>query len=306
MAVRIKRVLSVGIAAAFFTCMATVVAAQGFSVGYQFQHLSASGDNVNAPTSLNVDVGFPVSSQVDEIGQMDRSRKSESNSAFSAMAQGASRDRESHWGVSVTVAPSWQARQTFLPLFERDPVVGSGSDFEIGFVHGRDLGGEWGVSLAWKRFKDGLTSGRVAPSCLGPLGCVLEGTVYATRDTSLFGLSVHKFVPFVTIKRRAQVGLNFAGGIAQVRGQADRHVYGYEFVNDPRGLTVGVTPTDHVDSVDAREIFISRLKSLPLFKIEVAGAALIAPGLKVRVGAGLNLPSYSAVSVSVSYLIGAK
>lgn len=53
-------------------------AAQELSVGYQFQRLSASGDNVNLPVGVNFDVAFPIVEQLEILGQVDWSRKTES------------------------------------------------------------------------------------------------------------------------------------------------------------------------------------------------------------------------------------
>jgi len=49
-------------------------------VGYQWQHLSCSGcEGVNMPFGLNFDVGGRVMPNLDVIGQVDWSRKSESS-----------------------------------------------------------------------------------------------------------------------------------------------------------------------------------------------------------------------------------
>ena len=44
----------------------------------------------------------------------------------------------------------------------------------------------------------------------------------------------------------------------------------------------------------------------PLFKLEIVGAVIAAPGLKITFGGGLNAPSTFAFSVGAVYLIGAK
>src|SRR5262245_2380237 len=44
---------------------------------------------------------------------------------------------------------------------------------------------------------------------------------------------------------------------------------------------------------------VGKLDKLPLFKVEVADAAILAPGVKLRVSGSLNNPSYPAVKPSV-------
>jgi hypothetical protein len=57
---------------------AVPASAQNVSFGYQFQHLSNGGDGFNMPLGLNVDAAVPVGSRLSIVGQVDWSRKSES------------------------------------------------------------------------------------------------------------------------------------------------------------------------------------------------------------------------------------
>lgn len=60
-------------------------------------------------------------------------------------------------------------------------------------------------------------------------------------------------------------------------------------------------------NVDATELlrFVGPdLKWLPLGRFEIAGTALVMPGLKVRAGGGLNLPGTQKVNLNVIYMFG--
>jgi len=217
----------------------------------------------------------------------------------------AQRDR-SGWGVSASFAPVWRVPPEAEILFEVEPVDIQGSEFRIGIVRGRDLGGDWGVSFVRKRIKDGSTIGAASEQCFGPIGCGLAGHQYVYEDVRLTGVEIHKFVTFVTIKQRVQVGMNFAGGVARFKGRTVEYLYD-PFVRSAEGFILSATtqqPTVVMDGPQPRDLFI--IKPVPLAKVEIGVAGILAPGLKVRVSGGLNIPGYHVGSVTVQYLFGTR
>lgn len=214
-------------------------------------------------------------------------------------------DGNSHFGVVVGFGLPSSAQDSLKILFDAERIDIRSRDFEIGVTRGRDLGGDWGVSYSQKSFKDGSVVDRTQEICgfFGSAGCPAIGTKYVLRNVQLRGVSFHRFVPFVTIARRAQVGITFAGGVAQVKGMAEQHDF-----YPASGVFRNTAPpiVEEVTMVPGNEAFMGGTKTIPLWRIEVTGAAILAPGLKVKFGTGLNFTNYPAASVSVSYLIGAR
>jgi hypothetical protein len=158
------------------------------------------------------------------------------------------------------------------------------------------FGGDWGVSLIRKRFRDGSTSLVDLDSGCAGTPC---GTFYTTTsDTSLLGVEVHRFVSFATIKQRVQIGLNIGGGVGRMRGSIAR------LTRQPVGFSDIIQSEDTVEASELFQPAGTQLKAVPLARLELAVAGIVAPGLKVRVGGGLNLPGYSRVSMDIVYLFG--
>lgn len=220
-------------------------------------------------------------------------------------------DEQSHFGVVVNFTKPWIVSENLKALFGADSLdVHGGSDFEIGFIRGRDLGGDWGISLVHKSIRDGSVVERgTYESCFGQFGCALNGNRYYARGVSLFGVEIHKYIPFAVIKKRAQIGMNFGGGIAKINGYTEWHALYPDFVTVPGGLgrIVSIKQGENVSQAPASWFFLGELDSnkAPLAKVEIAAAALIVPGLKVRVNWGLNFPA-TTLNVTASYLFGAK
>jgi hypothetical protein len=210
-------------------------------------------------------------------------------------------DRRSHFGVIATFSPSSDLRDKFKMLFDAERFDISSQDFEIGVVvRGRHLGGDWGVSYVQKKYKEGSFADNTEDVCFQ--SCFRSGTLSIFHDVQLRGVSIHKFAPFVTIKRRAQIGLNFSGGVAQAHGHAERHEFDAQF--SPPNSNV---QTESATEIDAKDLFADgEISTIPIWKVEIVGALLVAPGLKVRVGGGLNFTNYPAASVSAVYLFGSK
>ena len=214
----------------------------------------------------------------------------------------------SHWGVVVAFTPEWTvAEGVFQDLFEATPNNLTGSEFQIGIARGRTQSGDWGVSLVRRKVKQGSTIGAREEQCdvgsPNTQGCFVFGNVYTYDDVMLTGFEVHKYVPFVTIKRRLQIGMNFSGGMGVYSGTATETTYDSEFVFVPPSSTrIVEKPPVITPNIDAKTLFV--MERVPLGKLELAVAGILAPGLKVRVGYGLDFPGYPVFSVAGVVLFG--
>src|SRR5690348_3554799 len=63
--------------------------------------------------------------------------------------------RVSHWGVLVSVSPSWYLPGSITDGVAKDGggLVVVGSQFEIGIVRGRTTSGDWGVTFVHQPVK---------------------------------------------------------------------------------------------------------------------------------------------------------
>jgi len=210
----------------------------------------------------------------------------------------ASAQDSSHWGVVVSVDPSWS-----VPSAVGNAVGGTidlrGSDFAIGIARGRELGGDWGVSYVRKTLSDDSRIGDVSSQCGFANGCFLSGESLQFKGTTLSGLELHKYVNFVTIKGRAQIGMNFAGGFAKVSGSQERHVFDADIIGSDR--TGPIARQRETVTTEPADLGLS---TFPLLKIQLAVSAIVAPGLKIRAAGGLNAPGTETFSVTAVYLFG--
>jgi hypothetical protein len=221
-----------------------------------------------------------------------------------ASAQNSGADA-SHWGVSFSVTPKWEMANKLKSLIEEDNAVVdiTVSEVTVGLVHGRQLGGDWGVSFVRKPFKDGSGIVKNDQQCFQSNICFPSTESDVMQGVRLTGVEVHKFIKFVNIKNRVQLGLNIAGGIASVKGTIVETKDETVVTNfNPQTGTTTTTRRHTVENHDAAEELVSKF---PLAKVEAEAAILVAPGLKLKVAGGLNFPAYSA-RVGVVYLIGAK
>ncbi|HXI27807.1 MAG TPA: hypothetical protein VNG89_05285 [Vicinamibacterales bacterium] len=207
----------------------------------------------------------------------------------------------SHWGMSVTLTPNWS-----VPARVGDALGGTidlqGSDVNVGFVHGREFGGDWGVNFVRKNVKDGSTANDLSQDCSFANGCVQSGESITYTDTRLTGIEVSKYVNFATISRRVQIGMTFAGGIASVSGTQVKREFSADFVGvAPGGAPVGrQTQTVTVAPADFG------VSPFPLVKIQLAVGVLATHGVKLRVAGGLDTPGVSIFSITGVYLFGAR
>jgi hypothetical protein len=174
-------------------------------------------------------------------------------------------------------------------------------------VRGKQFGGDWGVSLISKKFKEGSTVTRESEVDL------LQGTFpalygFTTQNTSLLGVEAHKYANFATIKDRVQIGMVFGGGIGQLRGNVDRNAVVYDGTGTGDNLGQEIMSYDDV-GIPATELFAPlgfEIEWVPLFRTELAVTGMVAPGLKVRASGGFSMPGMQLFSVNAIYYFGAR
>lgn len=198
----------------------------------------------------------------------------------------------SHWGAQVSLVPSWTMAQSIKDLLadENSVINIDGSEFEIGFVRGSRLGGDWGVSFVRKPFEDGSGETTSDLDCFNQAQTICRPRieVTATQDVILTGVEVHWFVRFVNIKDRVQIGMNVAGGIAQTSGQVVRTTDSFEPTGFNQNGPTGFRPVHTVETIDAKdELF----PYFPQAKVEAVGSVIVAPKFKIQVAYGLNFPA---------------
>jgi hypothetical protein len=221
----------------------------------------------------------------------------------------ASAQNASHWGVVVSFAPehSWKVipKMTEFLFDPGEHVDVRSTDFRIGIARGRDLGGDWGVSYVRRNIADGSRFENTTEICTGNTQCVTALSEFAlTRGVTQIGVEVHKFIPFVTIKRRAQIGLNVAGGVSKFEGSVEFHEFDTDFTFDPR---TGQVTNRRVESVSSRPMSdIPTFSPFPFGRVEAAVAVILAPGVKIRGSGGFDFPGYTMFSITGVFLFGAR
>jgi hypothetical protein len=214
--------------------------------------------------------------------------------------------QESSWGVSGSFVPSWTVpRDNALSkaMFGADTLDIAGSEFRVGFVRGRMLGGDWGVSFVRRKLKDGST---ISSDLYNDpqLPALTQGEFTTLRNVELKGVEVHKFTPFGTIAKRVQIGLLFGGGIASSKGELDTRTVSVDYRFS--GNQMVMIPVETRETLDAKELVFPGNGLVPLGRLEVAVAGIVAPGLKVRASGGMAFPGMHTFSIAGVYLIGAK
>lgn len=184
----------------------------------------------------------------------------------------------SRWGIQASFVPSWSVPDAAKPLFDADTLTVEGTEIRVGVVRGRTLGGDWGISYVQKWLDDGSFA---------------DSSDFTRRTTGVTvrGVAIDKFAPFGTIKERVQVGIIFGIGAGQASGtvqQLDKHT----------GLT-GEIDSKHFFSPMGEEIAV-----VPLARLELAVAAIVMPGLKIRASGGVNYPGVATISLGAVYLFG--
>lgn len=214
--------------------------------------------------------------------------------------------QESSWGITGSFVPSWTVpadNAVARAMFGADAMNVSGSEFRVGFVRGRMLSGDWGVSFVRRKLKDGSTIASnlyTDPELPG----LEQGEFTTLRNVELTGVEAHKFTPFGTIAKRVQIGLLFGGGIASSKGSLDKRTVSvdYRFA----GNRIEMIPMETQETLDAKELVYPGNGLVPLGRLEIAVAGIVAPGLKVRASGGMAFPGMHSFSIAGIYLIGAK
>jgi hypothetical protein len=211
--------------------------------------------------------------------------------------------QDSSWGVIGGLTPSWRVPDNAIKnLFDARAVDLSGSELRIGIVRGQEFGGDWGVSLINKKFKEGSTVTRQSDYDVADRGTFPALLGFTTTDTSLLGVELHKYANLATIKDRVQLGMIFGGGIGQLRGTVNRHAE--VFINEGQADILNFN-----ESVVASELFAPlgfEVEYVPLFRAELAVSGIVAPGLKVRASGGFNMPGTQIFSISAIYYFGGR
>jgi hypothetical protein len=208
----------------------------------------------------------------------------------------------SHWGASVSFTPQWKAHGELQELLwaEGDGRI-EGSEFTVGIVRGSTTGGEWGVSFVRKPVKDGVTITRITEDSDSQFS-VHQTQRLVFQDVYLQGVEFHSFIPFATIKNRVQIGINLAGGIARTRGSIEET---FEMISEfhlPNGDVI--TNADSSSNVFPADVIVYKYQ--PLGKVEAQAAFIVAPFLKIKAGAGFNMPSAVCFRMGAVLLIGAR
>jgi len=194
---------------------------------------------------------------------------------------------QEQWGVNVSLTPSWQSGPGIPALFGSDRVDLHGSEVRIGVVRGIDIENDWGFSFVNTSIDAGSAVDHNVTSCSRGT-C---GTFVRTLDrTKMTGFEFHQYQAFKTWRDRVQVGMVGAIGLGWLRGSVYKRT---------------VTPDSDVTTVDAKagELYPPSTSVMPTMRLEVAGAGILAPGVKVRVSGGFGLPGYPRSGLSFIYLI---
>lgn len=207
----------------------------------------------------------------------------------------------SHWGAEVTFSPQWQTLH-FVEQLTKETLDIKGSEFKVGIVRGRDLSGDWGVEYIRKTINDGSRVDETHSSTCINSTCVSTGRFYFTRNVTLSGLEVYKFIPFGTIKRRVQIGVNVAGGVGTFNGQVETHKIDPVFSFNPQTRQSTITTTETVTTDSAKNLI--KFSPFPTGKAEIAVAVIAAPGFKIRASGGLNFPGSQRFALTAIYFFG--
>jgi hypothetical protein len=220
---------------------------------------------------------------------------------------------QSHWGVGVSASPAWKitARAKELLADEDETINIEGSEVAIGFVRGSTLGGDIGVSYVRKPWKDGLGFSADSTDCFSPGTnqpqiCLRNREQTLFQDVMLNGVEFNWFYAprFGRIKNRAQIGLNIGGGIAKFSGSVRRVEDRDEpvFTPGPGGGVFQIFNRHEEETIPVEDELLS---VFPLFKIELMGAVIATPAVKIKVAGGLNFPG-AGFRVLGIYLFGAR
>lgn len=216
---------------------------------------------------------------------------------------------QDRWGITGTFVPNWVAMSDLKILWQDARSLDyKGSEFRIGLLRGKQAGGEWSVSYVERTVNEGSTIDSTETSEFEGGPPLTFGSLYSVEPSSpvkIRGIEGQKFSPLARIKNRAQIGMVFGGGIGWYRGLMTAHNYDVSFTNGPPPTYRPIyKQTETVTQVEAKDLFA--MSFVPLARIELAGDALLTPGLKIRVSGGFSFPNTQVFSLTVNYLFGEK
>lgn len=245
-------------------------------------------------------------------------------------------DPPSSWGVSAGFVPKWESTGSIKKLGtlvfsdENGEIDLRGSEFRIGVARGRRLGGGWEVSFVQKNFDADATQTLSSGSgCTGSgsqttfvFNCTNDFSELTPDSLKLIGIEANKFISFVTIAERIQIGMNVGGGIASGKGSFQsvsfHETFQCRFANgqqpnfgsdddDPcfGGALVPGTKTQTGVGTEPFTTFLTYDRNLvPLGRVEIAAAVLVAPRVKVRLSGGFNFPGSNVIAITGLYFFG--
>jgi hypothetical protein len=223
---------------------------------------------------------------------------------------------QTQWGLRATFTPSWEIPTRVMEIDFLQDYIGegsevSGAELAVGFVRGSRFGGDWGFGYVRKSLSDStridINNGETCISAGSATQCGVNREVYTTKGVAFQGLELHKFVPWFTIKRRAQIGMNLAIGAMMVSGGSVTKTStittaGFDTVARQQTLATVQNTTDFDGKGFLDDLGVPSI--LPIAKLEFAVTGILARNLKVRASAGMNLPGVQRFSVTAVYLFG--
>src|SRR3989344_2441259 len=222
--------------------------------------------------------------------------------AVLAFAGSASAQDKSSWGVSFDATPHWEYMSIMDKFIDGGRRL-EGREIRVGILpRGRIQGGDWGVSVirgevnssSFRKERTGESRGcQTSSTGSGVItsqicNTVVRDTEHYLSDISLLGVEIHKYVPFVTIAKRVQIGMNFGGGAMWARGTAEKHVVTTQTTDDNGKISVSQSKT--VETVSFKEVSkrILGFSTIPTGRIEAVVGVIATDRFKVKVSGGLN------------------
>ena len=188
--------------------------------------------------------------------------------------------RRSHWGLSFDFVPTWKVPDYQEKILDADSIELEGKSFRAGFVRGAPRRGEWGLAFVRRSFNDGAT--------------VVRDGARTTLDPGarITGGEIHGYSPFVTIKERVQIGMEYAIGAGVIQGT---------------GVFTPVAGASRpVDAKAFFKVFDRELSVAPMARLELVAALIVGRGLKLRASGGLSVPGQHTFSAGATYFFGAR
>lgn len=236
--------------------------------------------------------------------------------ALTATAASAQSDKDSHWGVRASFTPSWKVPTQLEDIEVLQDYIGqdskiTGAEFAVGIVRGRRLSGDWGLAYVRKTVSDStridINNGDACISVGATVQCSPNRDVYTTGGLAFHGVELHKFVPWFTIKRRVQVGMNLGLGAMVVTGGTVTKSSVASTVEFDPGARQGLLRTARSTTTLDGKSFLDDLgvpSTLPTAKLELAMTGIVTTKLKVRASGGVNLPGVQRFSVTAVCFFG--